>query len=267
MPTQLETEAIFAAIGLQSILDGKPKLGKGKLVEAAMLGKRIRRRLTRFLGTDDFTSAVEMPDFDYGKVLDQVSQAQIPDQAQSAALFEAVPDKELAQDLGLMADRICNAANPLIPREPPNPITDQPVEDPEPAATIDFRRFWQIACDPMTILADLEDGSLIDDQVASLSQLYPATFAELQQAITEVMAKLVAARGKTWEPNPTKGRLIATLKQLDVFDADLATALQKAYAEEEAAQEQATPPPPKKAPRAGAESSEATPGQQATVGG
>lgn len=267
MATQLETEAIFAAIGLHAILDAKPRLGKGKLIEASMLGKKLRRRLTRFLGTDDFTDAAEMPDFDYGKVLEQVSEAQIPNQEQTAALFAAVPDPELAQDLGLMLDRICNAANGLIPREPPNPITDQPVEDPEPAATIDFRRFWQIACDPMTVLTDLEDGSLIDDQVISLSQLYPAIYDEIKQAITETIAKLVAARGTYWEPMPTKGALIATMRQQDIFDADLATELQKAYAAEEAAQEQAAPPPPKKAPRAGAEATEATPGQQASVGG
>jgi hypothetical protein len=266
VPSQLDVEAIFAAIGLQAMLDAKPKLGKGKLVEASMLGKRIRRRLTRFLGTDEFTEAAEMPDLDYGKVLDQVSETQIPDQEQSAALFAVVPDRELAQDLGLMLDRICQAANALIPREPPNPITDQPVEDPDPAATIDFRRFWQVACDPMTVLTDLEDGSLFDDQVAALAQLYPATYDEIKLGITETIAKLVAARGKAWEPQPTKGRLIATLKQQDIFDPELATEIQKSYAAEEAAQEQASPPPPTKAPRSGAQASEATPGQQASVG-
>jgi hypothetical protein len=265
--TQLETEGLFAAIGLQALLDARPKLTKAKFAEAAFLPKRIRRRLTRFLGTDEWSEATDIPDFDYAKVLGQVSEAQIPTREQAAALFMAVPDRELAHDLGLMLDNICVTANGLIPREPPNPITDQPVEDPEPAATVDFRRFWQIACDPMTVLNDLEAGNLFDEQVSSLANLYPAIFDDIKQAITEVMAKLVAARGKTWEPNPTKGRLIATLKQQDIFDAPLAAAIQQSYQAEEAAQEQAAPPPPTKAPRSGATSSEATPGQQATVGG
>lgn len=264
MPTALETEAIFTAIGLMPILEARPRLTKYRLANAAATGATLRRRLQRFLGSSTFAEAAEMPKLDYRKILDLVSQ-ETPTAEQSRALFAAVPDPDLANDLGLGAGVITKAANALIPREPPNPITLQPTVDPDPTATNDFARFWQVACDPMAVLADLEDGSLIEEQVATLAQLYPATYAEVRQAANDALTTMIARRGKKWEPDPAKATLIATLLQRDVFDAQLAATVQQSYMAEAQREAAAAPPPPRRARQAsGAEpGGEQTPGQQA----
>ena len=265
MISPLEVEAIFAQIGLLPILRARPRLGKGTLGAAADAPKATRRALLRFLASDAWEPAADLVELDYPQVLKWVSDGKLqPPQVQ--ALFAAVPDKELAQDLAEIADRALAWANGILPREPPDPLTGL-ADEPAPNLLLDFRRLWGVACNPDSVLNDLADGSLFDDQVAALQQLFPATFEDTQTAVMDTVSTMVARRGKGWKPSPTKAAYIATLRQQPTIDGDLAAAVQALYAAQAAAEEQAAPPPPKRAP-AGAASvgGESTPGEKAATG-
>lgn len=265
MIAALDIEAIFTQIGLLPILRARPRIGKGTLRTAADAPKATRRALLRFLASDAWEPAAELVDLDYPEVLAWVSAGKLQP-PQVDALFAAVPDKELAQDLAEIADRILPWANGIIPREPPDPLTGM-ADEPAPNTLLDFRRLWGVACNPSSILDDLADGSLFDDQVAALAQLFPATFGDTQQAVMDTVSTMVARRGKKWKPDPTKAVLIDTLRQRQSTDPGLAAMVQGIYAAQLQAEEQAAPPPPKRATRAGGgNDSQSTPGQEAATG-
>jgi hypothetical protein len=267
MPTPLDLESLFAGLGLEAVLNARPALPKYKIDAAAKLPATIRRRITRFMATEKFAPAKDVPDFEYRDVLEQVS-AQKLGPEQMEALFAAVPDRELATDLGLKADEIIAWAFGIIPREDMPAAFGMVADEPGVSATADFRRVWQVAEDPMRVLDDLEDGSLGDDQIAALATLYPAIYAEMRQAITEANAALVARLGKTWEPSPLKASLLLALKMEPATDLALTAAIQAVYAQEEA--EQQAPPPRKPLRQGSGKTGEAegglTPGQASSAG-
>lgn len=265
MIAALDIEAIFAQVGLLPILRARPRIGKGTLRAAADATRATRRALLRFLASDKWEPAADLVALDYDEVMAWVSAGKLQP-AQVNALFAAVPDKELAQDLAEIADRILPWANSILPREPPDPLTGV-VDEPPPNLLYDFRRLWGVACDPSSIMADLADGSLFDDQVAALAQLFPATFGDTQAAVMDTVSTMVARRGKKWKPDPTKGALVDTLRQRQSTDPDLAGAVQGIYAAQLQAEEQAAPPPPKRAAAGGAvNDSQSTPGEKSAAG-
>ena len=265
MISPLEIEAIFAEIGLVPILRARPRLGKGSLAAAADAPKARRRSLLRFLASDQWEPAADLVDVDYDTVMAWVQEGKLQP-VQVNALFAAVPDKELAQDLAEIADRILPWANSIIPRDPPDPLTGVS-DEPAPNLLLDFRRLWGVACAPTSILADLADGSLFDDQVVTLAGLFPATFEDTQAAIMDTVSTMVARRGKRWKPNPTKAVLIDTIRQRQSTDPDLAGMVQGIYAAQLQAEEQAAPPPPKRAAAGAAPpGDQGTPGEKAATG-
>jgi hypothetical protein len=273
--TPLETEAVFAAIGLQPILDAKPRLAKRAFSDAAAQSARVKRTLLRFLSSDAWAEAEDLPEFDYQKTLKQLQPFEArPDKTnwlsptQVNALFAVVPDKELATDLVGMAETIMQWANPIIPKGEPDPVTGQVTEDPPYGDLLDFRRGWAVACDPMSVLRDLADGSLFDDQVETLVKLFPATYQDIQgSALAYALPTMVQRRGKTWKPGPTKAALLACLLQKTGFDPQLAQMVQAADAANEAANQQQVPQKAARPrPKASDANAEATPGQKAAAG-
>lgn len=261
---ELGNEALFAAIGLGPILEGKPTLHKYQLRAAADLSKELRRRILRFIASDSFAPAAEVPDFDYATTLKTVSAGELDDK-QAAALFKAVPDRELAMELGVQVVRMLTWANPLLPRDTRPAVIGTRPADPDPSSTADFRRVWQVALDPMSVLDDLEDGSLADDQVAALALLYPAIYMELRQAIADGLA-VMEGRRKSWEPAPQKATLLQMLRQEQQIDPELAAMVQQMYAGQPE-QAPAGNARARRAPNSGASPDDAiTPGQKAAGG-
>jgi hypothetical protein len=269
MAEPLDAEALFSSVGLGAILDAQPTLHKYQLKEAADLPAAIKSRVLKFIASDSFKPAVEVRDFDYRKTLGIL--ASVPrdgaalqlSQPQADALMASIPDPELAQDMAIQANRILTWADPILPRERRAVVAGgERLDDPGAGATADFRRQWQVAVHPMTVMDDLEDGSLADDQVAALSLLYPAIYGEIRQAVTEAMASMTA-RKDGWEPSPSKAGVLATLMQTQTIDPELTAAVQAIYAQE-------TGPAPSPQPRRKSQGggtdltgSELTPGERA----
>jgi len=260
----IDLESLFVAIGLDRILAARPKLHIYELQRAAKLPQEIRRRLSRFLVTPDFGPAADVPAFDYKQALKTIPAGLTDKQAQ--AITDAIPDPDMAMDLGTQARAILAWANGILPREHLEPVTkEMRLGTPAPSTVADFRRAWNVAREPMIVLDDLEDGSLAEDQVAALALLYPSLYADIQQAAEEIMSAQVARRGEEWEPAPQKRVLLGVLLQKDLIDPELASMVQKVYAQAEQAEQQANAPAPK-SKSGGQQQPVQTPGQKAASG-
>lgn len=263
MASQLDSECLLATIGVHNVIEGKATLHKYQLIEAANMPKEIRRLMLRFMATDGFEAAEDYADIDYPALKKLLAHGQTPEQA--ASLHAAVPDPELAQDMAAEVNRIQQWANTVLPRETRMTIRGPIDEDPSPSELSNFARLWQVACDPMTIMRDLLEGNLFDDQVAALGICWPALHGEMKQAVAEGVST-ISGRSKTWEPTMLKASLLATLRQESDFDADLASAIQASYAQE--AQQEAQPPaPPKPSGTEEDIDKTLTPGERAAGGG
>lgn len=262
MAEDREVESLLAAIGMDAILSARPSLHKYQLQEAANLPKEMRRRVLAFIASDTFDPANDLPKFDYDKVSSLVKAEKLDDR-QATALHAAVPDRQLAHDIGLRAELILSWAKKALPRDmEPTPIGVRPAE-PSPSALADFRRVWQVALDPMSVLDDMDDGSLADDQVAALKELYPAIYDELKQAIFDAVATMQARRGIAWEPIGTKVAVLQMLRGEQQIDTQLAADAQMLYAQQP--QPPAAAPPSRRKGSSTDEPDASTPGQKAAA--
>lgn len=218
----------------------------------------------RFLATDAFAASGDMPKFNYDEVLRLVTGEPGTDTltpVQSHTLAAAIPDPELAMDLGIEANRIRAWGSTAVPKA--QPIAGR-MEEPDPTSMSDFRRAWEVATDPMVVMRDLAAGCLSTDQVATLAVLYPALYAEMRQAVSDAKASTGGRKGKSWAPSGQKQQQLDVLLEQDTIDSSLAAAVQTVYAQE--AQREQAPAP---RPRSGGQSRAAeglTPGQKAAAG-
>jgi hypothetical protein len=257
---ELEEESMLAALGLARILDGTAKLWKYRLQDAAALPQRIRTRVLKFMASDKLRDAVDLPAFDYADVLKRFQEGQTDEQA--AALLAAVPDPDLATEMAARANVMLGKLEAALPRPTRGDEFGAGEVDPDPGTLADFRRVWQVACDPMAVLDDLEDGSLSPDQVIALAELYPAIYQEMRLATKDALATMQARRGPKWEMPTRKAQLLGVLMQQDATDPEMAAAVQQIYAQD-AQQQAAQAPKPGRARSGGADvGSELTPGQK-----
>lgn len=256
-----EVEAALAAIGADKILDASPKFGRKERIRARDLPKEMHEAFDRFFATSKFDPSEDLPPFDYDSVLALVSAGQTPEQAR--ALQRAVPDPDLAMELGLEANRVAAWGNQSIPRNQRVSLSGAKVMDqPDAESLAAFRTRWQVACDPMVVVRDVLEGCLDADQVATVALLYPALYAEMRQACADALTAAATRHGAGWEPSPDKARQMQTLRQEDPTDMALAASVQQTYAQ------QAKPKPSrsKRRPARGPDNDDLTPGQRAASG-
>lgn len=261
MHPPIEVEATLAGIGVDNVLRAEPKWSRTQAKEARKLPEAMREAFDEFFKGDGFESSEKLPPFDYDEVLKLVSAGQTPEQTE--ALARAVPDKELAMELGIDANRVLTWANQSIPRAPRESLTGTKLDPPDPESAAQFRTRWQVACDPMVVVRDTLEGCLDADQVATVALLYPALYAEMRQACVDALMAAAQEHGKDWEPSPEKEGYVKTLLQKTPTDLSLAASVQQAY------QQQAAVKPKKSARTPVApsdENSELTPGQRAAAG-
>jgi hypothetical protein len=259
------TELLAAAMDPRKILAGTAKLLIGTMREAAETNAKMRRRIQRFIATDEFTgSGYDYSEDDYDETLALLSAAKqkLDDQAgfKATELFATVPDKELATDIAAVAQKVGQWGDANIPREQDDSLLAPTVVPPSVLSLSEFMGLWQVAVHPMCAVYYLEDGMLMDEDVALLSQLYPAFYSAIRQAITDSYAAVAPTKPKSWSLPSEKLSLLRTMLQQDNTDAQFALALQQATAPN---QEQVTPPKPSSSVNDEASNQESTPGSKA----
>lgn len=257
---RLELESLLAAIGPEAVMRGRPTLHKYQLQRAADVPRDLRRRMLRYFATDSFALPGDMPAFDLDDVRKLVTAEQTPEEAQ--ALAAALPTGDLLTEIGIEANRIRTWGGSAVPKDVP--VAGR-LEEPDPGDVSNFRRSWEVATDPMVIMRDLAAGMLSEDQVATVSLLYPALYAEMRQAASDARAATAGRKGKKWEPGPKKTAQLDVLLQADNFDVGMASTVQQVYAAEAQREQQAAPQsPPKRS--GGGQTEGLTPGERAAAG-
>lgn len=261
MHDPMDVESALATIGVDNVLRAEPKWSRKQVREARDLPKAMREAFDRYFSGDGFESSEALPPFDYDEVLDLVSAGQTPEQVE--ALNAAVPDRELAMELGIDANRVLAWANQSIPRNKRTSLAGAEVLDqPDPESLAQFRTRWQVANDPMVVVRDVLEGCLDADQVATVALLYPALYAEMRQACVDARTAAIMEHGRDWEPPPDKAGYVGTLLQQTPTDLALASSVQQTYAQQ--AQQKPKPRAQRKAP--GTDGDNLTPGQRAAAG-
>lgn len=261
MHDPMDVESALAAIGVDNVLRAEPKWSRKQAREARDLPKTMREAFDRYFAGDKFESSETLPPFDYDEVLKLVSAGQTPDQV--AALNAAVPDRELAMEIGIDANRVVAWANQSIPRNPRTSDAGALVNDPpDPEALAQFRTRWQAACDPMVVVRDMLEGCLDADQVATVALLYPSLYAEMRQSCVDARTAATMEHGRDWEPSPEKAGYVNALLQQDPTDKALASSIQQSYQQQADAKPKKRSKPPQ---RGGDVDAGLTPGQRAAA--
>jgi hypothetical protein len=228
----LHAETVLAAIGLKSILAAKPRKWSATVEEeAAAIPKKIRAHLSKFL--TGRPEAADMPAFEFDEVAKLLKP---PDEdapsgpTQAAALVQAIPDHELAQDVAATATLIVNALREKLPLRTRMtwPFGDVP-DPPLPLDEASFRRAWLVATDPTSVARDLAEGSLTTDMAQALAAFYPQIYQYTTATLTELA---IAMRGKrpNFELDADRDRLARVLLQME-DELPLAADVQAMYAQ------------------------------------
>lgn len=259
--TPIEVESVLAAIGVDNILRAEPTFKRGQFREARDMTKRMREAFDQFYESSTFDPPKDLPPFDYDDVLGLVSQPGITPE-QTEALATAMPDADMAMELGLEAGRVLAWANQTIPRNVRQSFTGDKIDPPDPESAAQFRTRWQVATDPMVVVRDMLKGCLDADQVSTLALLYPALYQEMRQAQADAKAAEAMKHGKDWDPGPSKAAQVQTLMQAQPYDTTLAASVQQAYD----AQNKPAPHPKRAPGSAKPVDTDMTPGQRAAAG-
>lgn len=260
MHEPMDIEAACAACGAENILRAEPKWSRTQARKARDLPEEMRTEFDEYFASDGFKASEDLPPFDYDEVAQIVSAGQTPEQV--AALNAAVPDRELAMELGIEANRILAWANQSLPRAPRQSLTGTKMDPPDPEALAAFRTRWQVACDPMAVVRDMLEGCLDADQVATVALLYPSLYAEMRQACVDAMTAAKMEHGKDWDVSPAKEAYVRTLLQATPTDLSLASSVQQSYQAQADAKPKKRRTPPK---RGGDVDAGLTPGQRAAA--
>lgn len=236
-PDPSQVEALVAAIGIEPFVSHSlRKVAQYQYDRAAQLPAEIDRKLLRFMTRDEPEEVAPLPDFDFDQVKawlegpkdGEQTEAETPEQVQKT--IAAFHDGDFALAVTQVVAKIRAYLVQRIPKRIHMSLTG-PEEEPPPHVDVArFRRLWQVACDPVGVLTDLNEYALSRDQVAGCADMFPLTWKRMDVGITQVLT-----HKKTVEPKfhllRQKETLLRVLgKRTDRTSDQLASDLQALYA-------------------------------------
>lgn len=238
----ISPEALLAATGIERILSGD--IGKVTIADkhhAEMLPREIRRACAAFAAEDGGPQKFErLKKFDYGQALDQITAA-IDDNAAPGSppsvkpeLLEQIADSfrpdehDLAGGYILNVQRVIPYLFTILPIRTEQLLMRKVNYDPSDTEIARFRRAYDIANGPMVICQDMNNGSLVGDQVGHLEKIYPRFWASLKTQLGTAMADALT-RKKSWKLPWRKERIVQTIYGTDIFSPELAKSLQASF--------------------------------------
>jgi hypothetical protein len=224
----LQSEATLAAIGVEPILEGKPRFNQEQQNDARALADRMRALVLRFLsGAED--EPADLPAFDYKTTADLLDNV---GEEQTHGLVTLLPEP-LADEVEADATRLIHYLQGALPRSVRKSMVKATNDPPEPFELGRFRRKWAIANDPTIVLRDLLSASIDSAGVQALAQMFPATYQALTGPggiVDEAIATMKSRRGDRWDLSISRDRLLRVLMQTEDADLDLATDFARAAA-------------------------------------
>lgn len=259
-PDPFNVELMVASIGARAFLSKELHRVHGYHLErAAKLRSDVNRLLYRFLQRETPEPTSPLPDFDYEEVANLLDAEQLPqDVEQQIAAFGTDGDTALAAHLKAM--QLAKYLKTKLPRRTRMSLTGPEHSRPPEIDIARFARTWAVACDPLSVLRDLNEYAVSRDQVTALNDMFPLLGGSMLPAVQDALV-----RAKTVEPGfrlyRQKETLLRVLTRQEQPNIALGRALQAVYA---ARAQAAKPLPPKGTPakRDGGADTEATSSQR-----
>jgi hypothetical protein len=257
----LRVESLVASIGLGPFVSRTLTTVHGHHHQrASEMHDEITRKIHRFLNRDEAAPAAPLPPFDFKQVEADLN-APIPPEHVLREVQAFGEDGDLALQANLVVQRIWTYVKTKIPTRVYMSIFGPEPGDPPKSDIARFRRLWVIACDPLSILDDLNEYNVSRDQVKACSEMYPLVYATFWP-ITQAQRVRRAGVEPNWKLSRHKENILRVLTKQEEDKLPLWRSLQAIFAEDAAAMQ----PQPPAAPSGGGSrdslSNQSTPAQR-----
>jgi hypothetical protein len=255
---QLAVESIVAAIGMAPFVGATITRVHGYHQErAAKLAETIAAKIHRFLARTEPEPPAELPAFDFDNVTGQLYAEQSPEHVvREIAAFGESTDMAVAANVTVQ--RIRTYLQGKIPRLIRQSLAGPIAEPPPPSEVARFRRAWQVACDPLSVLDDLNEFALSRDQVTACAEMFPTVWGTFWPIAQEQLARRMSVSEGKYRLTHRKELLLRVLTRQEATNVALGKALQAIFAEQAQAAQPGAPATGKKDPNSMAnESSDA----------
>jgi len=257
-PDPIATEAIIAAIGLDPLIRHTLRtVTQAQMERAQGIAAEIDRKLYRFINREEREAVAELPPFDFDEVTAALDAEVLPGHKEK--LMEAFGAMDEGLAVSVKVDGLREHLKLMIPRRVHEALSGPEHVPPALSELYRFRRLWNIARDPLSILDDLNEYALSRDQVQAVADLYPTIFGLFWPAVQAALVRKKTA-SPSWQISRQKELLLRIFaQQEDEKSLVLGRVMQELYAQEAAA---AQPKPPSKPKKVTGSSNEATAAQR-----
>jgi hypothetical protein len=244
---------VVAAIGILPILDRSlRRVHLYQLARAGKIGDEIDRKIYLFLGRTEPADCAPLPPFDFAEVrttvdgyLPSTDEHAIP--ADTERLIGAFGE---LSDVGMavvpVVDRIRGYLWARIPRRSRMTLLGPENEAPPHSDVARFRRLWNIAMDPLSILDDLNEFALSRDMVDGVQAMFPLIWQRMDEGVTSQLARKKATSPK-FSLSVRKDTLLRILVKQETPDSlALGVAMQAQFAAQATENQPKPPGPPKR---------------------
>jgi hypothetical protein len=258
-PDPLAVESLVASVGMEPFVTGKLTRVHGYHQErAAKLATTVAAKIHRFLAREEREPPAELPPFDFAEVtkllgtpLGPVTTEDQPgvgpeDVTREIAAFGE--DMDTAVSANVLVQRIRSYLVAKIPRLIRQSLAGPIAEMPPPSQVARFRRTWVVACDPLSVLDDLNEFALSRDQVTACAEMYPLLWGSFWPVAQEQLSRRITVSEGKYRLTHRKELLLRVLTRQESTNVALGQALQAIFAEQAAAAQPGAPASSKKDP-------------------
>lgn len=241
-----QVEALVAAIGIAPFLARNlRKVWLHHLDRAAKVGEEIDRKIYLFINRESPAESAPLPDFNFEEVRADIQRTPTPQHTQDIIdAFGDLPDVGLAATLAY--ERIQAYLVTKVPKRIHQSIAGPVLETPAHSDLARFRRTWNVACDPLSLLDDLNEFALSRDMVQALADMFPLTWQRMKKGVDDGLTRKKSVE-LNYRLSIRKEQLLRILIQdEDVTSKAMGVALQAQFAANAAAAAPKPAKPPSK---------------------
>lgn len=237
-------EAMVAAVGIAPFLARSlRKVWLHHIDRAARVGEEIDRKIYLFINRTERAESAPLPAFDFQAVRDDIQRK--PTAQHTTDIITAFGD---LSDAGLAAtlvyERIQSYLVTKVPIRVHRSLAGPTLEAPAHSDLARFRRLWNVACNPLGILDDLNEYALSRDMVQALVDMYPLTWKRIKTGVDDMLLRKKTVDLSYRLPIRKEQLLRILVQEEDVTSKAMGQALQAMFA----AQAQEAAPKPAKPP-------------------
>lgn len=227
IPRDPPAEQLFAVLGAQAVIEpGRVRITQDMRHKAQRIPARIRTEIRRFLTRSKLEGERPLPAFKYKEALERLTSLDPEERITDVA--SAFDEHDEAAGVIVVAARAIKYLQDILPKRTRVTVTGPASVQPNDLVLYRFRRAYAVACDPMELFEDMNEGNLARDQVRTLQVLFPSIYDEAERVLFEELAELKAKRPRLELPRD-KVRMIENLWLSRSWTPELARTMQEAF--------------------------------------